>query len=226
MNNKLEMATLVEQVIDAIETGIRKGRYTPGDQLVERELAKELGVSRIPVREALRRLAAQHILEIRPYRGAIVRKLSRQEAIDVIDILNALGLYAVRRATELINEKGHHKRLTAFITKKASTNKREKKIKEWVDINFPFFQLIAELSGNPLVPDLLKQYQLQMYRLVWDVKLAPGSKSSTMEDHKTLANAILDGDLKKALKAYDQLHEHVMGTIASMPDSAFAPELD
>lgn len=218
------MLTLVGDVIKAVEKGIRKGRYLPGDQLVERELANELGVSRIPVREALRRLAAQHILEIRPYRGAIVRRLSRREVTDVMDILRALGVLSISRAAERVEQGDHHKRLKDFINKKLPGGRRENKIKEWIDINFPFYQLIAEISGNVLIPDLLRQYQLQMYRLVWNVNLNPDSNSSSVEDHIAIAKAILTGDVKKALSAYEKHLKHVTRTIEAMPDSAFMKE--
>ena len=222
MNSKTEMGSLVEGVVRAIEKGIRKGEYMPGDQLVERELAKELGVSRIPVREALRRLAAQHILQIRPYRGAIVRRLSRSEVSDVIDILHALGVLAVTRAAERIDEGDARKRLKEFMAKKYSYEKRDKKIKEWVDINFPFYHLISEISQNRLVPELNKQFQLQMYRLAWDVELNPGSQKTTFNDHAAIAEAILAGDVKAALAAYTLSHQHAVKTISELPDSAFA----
>lgn len=55
--------------------------------------------------------------------------------------------------------------------------KHEVREKEWVDLNFPFYQLIAKISGNDLVPHLLKQFQLQMYRLAWNVNVSPESES-------------------------------------------------
>jgi DNA-binding GntR family transcriptional regulator len=164
MPEKAPIATLVEDVVDAIEEGIYQGRYMPGCQLVERDLARDLGVSRIPVREALRRLAALRILEIRPYRGAIVRKLSRSEALDVVEILNALGQLSIEKAVQNIDQGNHGTRLEKFVVRESKSDSKERNVKQWVDLNFPFYQLIAEISGNELVPQLLKQFQLQMYR--------------------------------------------------------------
>jgi DNA-binding GntR family transcriptional regulator len=224
MRKRPKPGNFVGGVVEAIELGIRQGRYLPGDQLVERDLAVELGVSRIPVREALRRLAAQRILDIRTYRGAVVRTLSRREAIDVMDILKMLGVLTVSRAAERINEGDHRRKLEALISREASRKKREQKIKEWIDINFPFYQLIAEISGNRLAPDLSRQFQLQMYRLASDVRLDPALKSSTVKDHLAIARAILAGNVKSALKAYERHFAHTLQCIETMPDSAFASE--
>ncbi len=215
-------ATLVEDVVDAIEQGIYQGRYMPGCQLVERDLANELGISRIPVREALRRLAALRILEIRPYRGAVVRELSRSEALDVVEILNALGRLSIEKAVQNIDEGNHGARLQKFITRQSKEYSRESKVKEWVDLNFPFYQLIAEISGNNLVPHLLKQFQLQMYRLAWNVNVLGRLPGSTLDDHRAIAESILDKNAKQALAAYKRHVGHTIQLIHTLPNSAFA----
>lgn len=226
MGTNRKLVTLVPEIIHAIELRIRKGRYPPGQQLVERELAEEFGVSRVPVREAIRRLASQGILDVRPYKGAIVRKLSRREALDVLEILGALGTLSVVRAAERIGIGDHRKRLAAFVKKEKSRRQQEKQVKEWIDINFPFYQLLAEISCNRLIPDLLEQYQLQMYRLVWDIKFVPNPDKSTVGDHLAVAEAVLKGDAEEAVKAYDRSLHRAQRVIEALPASAFASERD
>jgi len=221
MADKPPIATLVEDVVEAIEQGIYQGRFMPGCQLVERDLANELGVSRIPVREALRRLAALRILEIRPYRGAVVRKLSRSEALDVVEILNAIGQLSIIKAVENISRDKHAERLKKLIARESAAS-RERKVKEWVDLNFPFYQLIAEISGNGLVPHLLKQFQLQMYRLAWNTNVLDRLPGSTLEDHRAIARSILKRDAGAALAAYKGHVAHTMQLIKALPDSAFS----
>jgi DNA-binding GntR family transcriptional regulator len=222
MPEKAPIATLVEDVVDAIEEGIYQGRYMPGCQLVERDLARDLGVSRIPVREALRRLAALRILEIRPYRGAIVRKLSRSEALDVVEILNALGQLSIEKAVQNIDQGNHGTRLEKFVVRESKSESKERNVKQWVDLNFPFYQLIAEISGNELVPQLLKQFQLQMYRLAWNVNVLDRLPSSTLADHRAIAQGILSRNARTALVAYKRHVGHTMQLIKALPDSAFA----
>ncbi len=222
MADKPPIATLVEDVVEAIEQGIYQGRFMPGCQLVERELARELGVSRIPVREALRRLAALRILEIRPYRGAVVRKLSRSEALDVVEILNAIGQLSIVKAAENIDRDNHASSLRKLIARESARDSRERRVKEWVDLNFPFYQLIAEISGNELVPHLLKQFQLQMYRLAWNANVLDRLPGSTLEDHRAIAKGILRRNAGAALAAYKRHVDHTMQLVKALPDSAFA----
>jgi len=222
MADRPPIETLVEDVVDAIEQGIYEGRYMPGCQLVERDLANELGVSRIPVREALRRLAALRILEIRPYRGAIVRKLSRSEALDVVEILNALGQLSIEKAVQNIDRDNHAARLEKLVAGESRGESRERKVKDWVDQNFPFYQLIAEISGNELVPHLLKQFQLQMYRLAWNVNLLDRLPGPTLDHHRAIAKGILSRNAKAALASYRRHVDHTLQLIEALPDSAFA----
>lgn len=91
---------LREHVRDAIRSRITRGVVAPGVRLVERELAAELGVSRIPVREALRMLETEGFVQVSPRRGAVVRVLSRQEVEDLFDVRRSLEVLSCRRAAE------------------------------------------------------------------------------------------------------------------------------
>ncbi|WP_063695782.1 GntR family transcriptional regulator [Amycolatopsis orientalis] len=93
-------APLRDQVRDAIRSRITQGKAAPGIRLVERELAAELGVSRIPVREALRMLETEGFVQVNPRRGAVVRVLSRQEVEELFDVRRSLEVLACRRAAE------------------------------------------------------------------------------------------------------------------------------
>lgn len=82
--------SLTEQAEVAVRDGIISGRYEPGFRLRERELSVELGVSRVPVREALRNLEFQGFVTIQPRRGAIVREMSAQDVDELFDLRTAL----------------------------------------------------------------------------------------------------------------------------------------
>lgn len=73
----------VDYVLEHLRQGIVRGRYAPGQRLIEADLTDELGVSRGPLREAMRRLSADDLLEIVPNRGAIVRRLSLREMLEL-----------------------------------------------------------------------------------------------------------------------------------------------
>lgn len=82
--------SLTEQAEVAVRDGIILGRFAPGCRLRERELSIELGVSRVPVREALRNLEFQGFVTIQPRRGAIVREMSAQDVDELFDLRTAL----------------------------------------------------------------------------------------------------------------------------------------
>ncbi|WP_431038685.1 GntR family transcriptional regulator [Streptomyces sp. P6-2-1] len=83
-----------------IRTRVLDGTYPPGARLRERELSDALGFSRIPVREALTRLAAEGLVELSPRRGASVRRLSLRDVTELFDLRLSLEVFAARRAAE------------------------------------------------------------------------------------------------------------------------------
>lgn len=106
-------SVLADQVKDRLLEGILTGYYPPDSRIVETKVARELGTSQAPVREALRGLEALGVVEITPFRGARVRRPSRREIIDAYDVrstLEALGArLAVPRMTEAdVGELGGH----------------------------------------------------------------------------------------------------------------------
>ena len=94
----LDRRTLWQRVHDHLRDEIVSGALPPGAELHEFALARSLGVSRGPVREALGRLATEGLVTIRPRRGAIVRALSNEEFIEAYQVREALEMMAVRLA--------------------------------------------------------------------------------------------------------------------------------
>jgi len=94
----LSRNVLADQVKDRLLEGILAGIYPPDSRIVETQVARELGTSQAPVREALRGLAALGVVEIEPFRGARVRRPSKREIIDAYAVRSALEALAARLA--------------------------------------------------------------------------------------------------------------------------------
>eukprot|EP01013_Petalomonas_cantuscygni_P038476 TRINITY_DN69625_c0_g1_i1.p1 TRINITY_DN69625_c0_g1~~TRINITY_DN69625_c0_g1_i1.p1 ORF type:complete len:230 (+),score=40.17 TRINITY_DN69625_c0_g1_i1:125-814(+) len=92
----LQPDTLRRQIENAVRQGITSGRYKPGARLVERELCEELGVSRTSLREALRKLEAEKLLEIVPHKGPVVAVISLEEAKELYALRGVLEGFAAR----------------------------------------------------------------------------------------------------------------------------------
>lgn len=98
--DKLQKVPLREQILNAIRNAIIEGKFRAGEKIPEQELADQLGVSRTPIREAIRVLEQQGLLEIRPQNGTYVASLNKEESKDGLYVRAALEELAVRQALE------------------------------------------------------------------------------------------------------------------------------
>jgi DNA-binding GntR family transcriptional regulator len=135
---------------------ILSGRLAPGDRIIETRVAQEIGVSQAPVREALRDLELFGFIESSPFRGAVVRKISVEELVQIYPIRAALEGVAARSAAARIDEAGL-KRLEAALArlrKAAASGDR----RTAVEADFAFHLIVVEASGN----NLLRQFWERM----------------------------------------------------------------
>lgn len=101
----LSRSVLADQVKERILEGILEGRYPPNSRIVETQVARDLGTSQAPVREALRGLEALGVVEITPFRGARVRHPSRREIIEAYAVRSALETLAARLAVPRMRDR-------------------------------------------------------------------------------------------------------------------------
>jgi DNA-binding GntR family transcriptional regulator len=100
----LPRSVLADQVKERLLDGILSGRYAPDSRIVETQVARELGTSQAPVREALRGLEALGVVELLPYRGARVRRPTRRELLEAYTVRSALETLAARLAVPRMTE--------------------------------------------------------------------------------------------------------------------------
>ncbi|HEX6313021.1 MAG TPA: GntR family transcriptional regulator [Acidimicrobiia bacterium] len=194
-------ATAVESVMEAITEGVKDGRYAPGQRLVEADLTAQLGVSRGPLREALGRLAAEGLLELEPYRGAVVRKLTREEVVDLFRVRELLEGEAARLAALRIDEGDHRRRLEAGIDAVDAFRRQGDRL-GYMDENARFHELIVELSGNRLLARMIGQLHVHAFRLLIQRMVVDGSAvEDSIRDHDEVATAIRAGDARGAERA-------------------------
>lgn len=142
----LNREVLSSQVKDRILQWILEGELPPGSRIVETRVAKQLGVSQAPVREALRDLASVGIVEVAPYRGASVREPSRSELIEAMAVRGELEAIGARWAAERITDSTleNLRRLIDAMQEAA----REGDTHQHALANTLFHQAIMESSGN------------------------------------------------------------------------------
>jgi DNA-binding GntR family transcriptional regulator len=203
---KEHRSTAVETVIAAITDGVKEGRYAPGQRLVEADLTADLGISRGPLREALGRLAAEGVLEIEPYRGAVVRRLGREDVQDLFQVRGVLEGEAARLAASRIEEGENRRLLEREITMIDGFRTRGDTL-AYMDENERFHELIVELSGSRLLARLIPQLQVHAFRLLFRrMALEDTAMENSIREHDDVTAAILAGNAKAAERA---MREHV-----------------
>lgn len=139
----LRKRTLRKEICDYIQKEIARGRFRPGDRIVETQLARELNVSQAPVREAILELGAMGLLEERPYAGSVVRQLKPEDVEDIYNVRAFIDEYAARLAARRITEE----QLAEMESLLARMN-AAKDIHEFVDMDIEFHGMVVRATGS------------------------------------------------------------------------------
>ena len=182
--------------MERIREAIIDGRLTPGLRLKEEALARQFGLSRTPVREALLILQAEGLLEGTPNRGATVRAYSEDDLAEMYDLRAVLEGHASHRAAERITDE-HVTDLQASNRRFARLSVR-RDIQKVIDENLRFHAIILDASGSPRLDDLVHsvvQLPLVYRSFVW---YSDKEKRISAHYHEKLAQALEDRDAERA----------------------------
>lgn len=209
-----------DRVVTAIIDGIQTGAYRPGQRLIEADLTRRLYVSRGPVREAFKRLAAEGIVTLTRHRGAYICALTRAEAHDTLVVVEALfGLMANLAATR-INVTGNAARMrTAFERLRAF--KDDGSSAAYVSERHHFYDVISQIGGNRALNRVLPLMPLHLMRMQFQAYLTCGALQKQFEEYSAITQAILAGDAGLA-EAAIRLHiRHTRVAHEALPDEAY-----
>lgn len=179
---------LRDQVYERLRHQIIDGTLRPGTKLVERELAAELGVSRVPVREAVRRLETEGFVQVVPRKGVVIRQLSRKNVEELYDVREALEVLATRRAAENSGP-ADRRRLNQHLTQ-ARRALDAGKIERFGAANEAFHDEIIALARNELLAEMLEPLQGRLHWLFRQID----DPESLLDEHRRLYDAIASGD--------------------------------
>lgn len=196
--------TLADRIRRALEADISSGRLDPGSKLDEQEIAEQFGVSRTPVREAFRLLAASHLVELRGRQGAVVRTIGAHMLIEMFQVMAELeGLcarLAARRASpaQLARIEKIHSRLEAVA---ASSD-----VDLFYDVNQEFHEAVYEASANGFLADQTRRLRNQVAAYRRRVTHRPSRIPKTLKEHGDVIAAIRARDDEAAQRA---MRDHV-----------------
>ncbi|WP_374485156.1 GntR family transcriptional regulator [Zoogloea sp.] len=183
---------LVEQVTKAILEEISGGRLRPGTRIIQEQIAKELGVSRQPIQQALLLLRNQGILQDAPGRGLLVAPLDLTYVRNMYDMRAVIEGLACRRAAEL-NAKTAKSKGPALIRagRKAVANND---VPAMVAADMAFHAFIYELSENPLIAPTMETHWTSTQRVMGEVLMRDEQPRNIWDQHDTMLQAISTGD--------------------------------
>jgi len=176
---------------DALRAAIVSGAIAPDARLVEADVSATFGMSRGAVRTALIRLEQDGLVVREPHRGARVRKVSNEEAVEILQVRAVLEGLAVRQAAERIDDAGKQ-HLTACLA-------RQRELLEAGDLlgasdaNADLHAALLDLSAHGTAQRLIRGLHSQTVRYQYRTILIPGRPAASVEEHTAIVEAVIDG---------------------------------
>jgi DNA-binding GntR family transcriptional regulator len=181
----------VAHIVERLREDILAGRMAPGQRLVESDLTARFSVSRGPVREALRRLASDGLIDHWPNRGAVVRRLSAREISEFFQIRVELESLAARLAAES-DDTAARARFAAAIKPILADGPR--RLPDYLCENAAFHEALMALAGNRQLRDLSTRLHLPLIMAQVGDILTPDVLEVSVHEHRAVAAAILERD--------------------------------
>lgn len=209
-----------EAVVQTVKQGILTGQYLPGARLTEANLRATFGLSRGPVREAMSRLAAEGVVMAGPGRGLYVRRLRRREALDHIEVLQALIELAARLACTRCKYEPSRGRLRDAHTRLAASLAQGDSQLRSIE-RTRFYEVLFEVAGNPELARLHPAITGQILRAQVYPFLTVEDRNSQYADYAPLCTAILEGDTRAAVRIVGSHLGRSRTHALHLPDAAF-----
>jgi len=204
---------LHEKVFEVVKEKILMGVLKPGDALIETKLSEELGVSRTPIREAIRQLELEGLVYTIPHKGAIVAGVSTQDIEDIYTIRMLLDGLAARLAAIKLNQEEEDE-LTEIITLMELYTQR-KDVARVMKTDSRFHELIYRASKSKPLEHVLSTFHSYVIRARVTSFETPGRLESAYEEHKKIYEAIIK---RNADLAEEYAKKHVANAAKNLID--------
>lgn len=186
---------LREIVFESMREAILSGVLEPGERLMEIQLAEEMGVSRTPVREAIRKLELENFVVMIPRKGAYVAGVSSKDVADVFEIRSALEGLAAGLAAERITDDELEQMERALFYR---ANEGELDLEQIVKRDTDFHALLYSASRNERLIQILANLREQIQRFRATSLAVPGRNKLALEEHRMIVEALRNHDSEEA----------------------------
>ncbi|GBF32837.1 regulator PutR [Desulfocucumis palustris] len=202
---------LREMVFESLREAIIQGRLKPGERLMEIQLADEMGVSRTPIREAIRKLELEGFVVMVPRKGAYVAGISVKDIVDVFEVRAALEALAAGLAAERITPDELEELERSLVVISEVSSKED--IDAIVATDTSFHELIYRASRNERLFQIVIHLKEQIQRFRTTSLSQPGRSKDALEEHRKMVEAISD---RNAELAQSLAREHIENAEQSM----------
>jgi DNA-binding GntR family transcriptional regulator len=184
---RIQVGYLAQEAAKRIREMIRKGALKKGDRILEAPMCQAMGVSRTPLREALRILSSEGLIELIPNRGAYVAQPSIKDIEEMFYVMSILEGTCARVCVEKMDDEGLRRLddLYRKLEEHCQTEDREK----YMAVNHSFHSLVQELAGNKVLSEVINALRqkilLYRYRQIYQ----PNRLKESMQEHRDLQQA-------------------------------------
>jgi len=198
--------TLTSMTVDAIRERILRGHYPEGEPLRQDAIGAELGVSRIPVREALRQLEAEGLVIFNPHRGAVVSVLSLKQIGELFELRAEIEGDLIRRAVPLMKSDDHDK--ADEILDAYDDALREGEVALWGALNWRFHSTLYAPAERELTMSVVSKLHRQSDRYLRMQLALTHGETRARHEHRAIAAAARKRDAAKASRL---MRDHIIG---------------
>ncbi|CAH0146783.1 GntR family transcriptional regulator [Microbacterium sp. Bi121] len=203
-----------------LREAILRGAYAPRQRLIEADLAEEYGASRFTLRNALIQLASEGLVELQPNRGARVREITVDEAIEITEIRQAVESLVAARAAEKVSDEQIVFLRQVGDDMRAAVDRND--FMRYSELNSTLHSTLRDIANHSASTRVLEQLHGQMVRHQFRLFLVPGRPSLSLPEHLAIIDGVCARDPEAASAA---MGIHVGSVITTLRSFAEAPAL-
>ena len=193
-----EYLPLRDIVFNSLRKAILKGELEPGERLMEKQLAEKMGVSRTPIREAIRKLELEGLVIMVPRKGAEVAMITEQDIKDVLEVRAALESLAVKLACQRMDKQNINDLLSVNDAFMGAA--RRKDVETVIKKDVEFHDTIYQATNNKKLIGMINNLQEQIYRFRVEYIRQMDDFTNLMNEHEEIVTAIVEKESVKAQK--------------------------
>jgi DNA-binding GntR family transcriptional regulator len=189
-----------ERVAAELTSALQRRELAIGQRLVEADLTAKLGVGRSTIREAFKILASNGVVEIVPFRGAVIRELTLDDARNLLAVLEALTGLAARLAAGKIDV-GRNRSAFKAVAAPLIEPRPAEELERILDERARFYQTIFDIADNPELNRAMPTWRAHLFRTQFYPFLTKQDLRAMVSEYRQISEAILDGDAARAESA-------------------------